>query len=166
MKFFGIICTTAVICLTGSTLTLAAPEKFNLDKDLTYVGFSVSYLAIVPVNGRFDDFEGAFIIDSEHPENNRADIIIKTTSIDAGSESRNRDIRGPALFNVEEYPEMIFHSSAIELFPDNTGLIKGNLTLRGVTKPVTLDLIRVPDIETQEAKKTIDLPMALPSQER
>lgn len=147
-----ILAVTFVTFATGGTAQ-AAQEKFSLDKNLTYVGFEVRYFLLIPITGRFNDFEGNFVIDREHPENNRADIVIKTTSIDTGKESRNEAIRGPALFDADKYPEMTFHSDKIEINPDNTGVITGALTLRGVTRPVTLELIRIPDVETQKTGK-------------
>ena len=142
MKHFGTIL-LAVVILAGGTNAYGGAEKFDLDKDHTYVGFNVSYLILARVSGRFDDFKGSFIIDRENPENSRADIIIQTTSVDTGVESRDSDIRGPGLFNADHYPTMVFHSNKIEIGPDNTGQITGDLTLLGITKPVRLDIVKV-----------------------
>lgn len=146
---------TLAFIVAFATSAAAQPdqEKFSLDKKLTYVGFEVSYFLLIQIKGQFHDFEGAFVIDRENPENNRADIVIKTTSIDTGVESRNREIRGPSLFDADQYPEMIFHSNKIKLEPDNTGVITGDLTLRGITKPVSLSLTRIPDVETPEEEQ-------------
>lgn len=147
----GIVLTLAFVAFATSAAAQSAQEKFSLDKKHTYVGFEVSYFLLMRIQGQFHDFEGTFVIDRERPENNRADIVIKTTSIDAGSESRNSEIRGPSLFDADKYPEMVFHSDTIELKPDNTGIITGDLTLRGITKRVTLSLTRIPDVRTREA---------------
>lgn len=143
MKLFSAFFLLALFIMTTGSAAQPAPEKFSLDKDLTYVGFEVRYLLLLRVTGQFDDFEGAFVIDRQQPENNRADIIIKTASVNTGVKSRDQDIRGPALFNADIYPEMVFHSDHIVLRPDNTGIITGHLTLRGITKPITLELTRV-----------------------
>lgn len=119
-------------------------EKFSLDKNYTYVGFNVSYLILARVSGRFNDFRGSFVIDRENPENSRADIVIQTASVDTGIKARDADIRGPGLFNAEQYPTMIFHSDKIEMGPGNTARMTGDLTLLGITKPVTLDLVKMP----------------------
>lgn len=149
MRRLGIIMAMAFAILATDGAARAAQERFALDRSQTYIGFDVSYFLLIRIKGQFNDFEGIFVIDREHPENNRADIVIKTASIDTGVESRNRDIRGPALFDADKYPEMIFHSDKIEIGPDNTGTITGDLTLRGVTKPVALDIIRVPDVRAR-----------------
>lgn len=143
MKLFGAIFTVVfVVIATGA---MAAPEKFSLDRENTYVGFDVSYLVLARVSGRFDDFQGSFVINREHPEKSRADIIIKTGSVNTGIKTRDEDIRGPGLFNAHRHPTMVFHSNNIELGPDDTGVMTGDLTLLGITRPVTMDIVRVPD---------------------
>ena len=153
MKNFGLIAALFLIVVSTCGMAHAAPEKFILDKDHTYVGFDVSYMLFARVSGRFDDFQGSFIIDRQHPENNRADIIIKTGSVDTGVKSRDENIRGPGLFNAERHPTMVFHSKSIKLDSDNRGLIVGELTLLGVTKPVTLDLVRIPGLNSKEGQE-------------
>lgn len=144
MKFPGILSTMAIIiALTGSAN--ASVKKFSLDKDHTYVGFDVSYLLLGHVSGHFNDFQGSFVINSEFSEKNRADIIIKTGSVDTGIKARDEDIRGSGLFNADQYPTMVFHSKKIEIGSDNTGFMAGDLTLLGITKPVTMNIVRIPD---------------------
>lgn len=143
MKRLGVILVVAFIIAGGADAS-SAVEKFNLDKDHTTVGFNVSYLVLARMSGRFDDFNGSFIIDREHPENSRADIIIQTASVNTGIKARDADIRGPGLFNADRYPTMVFHSDAIQMRLDNTGQITGDLTLLGITKPVRLNFTKVP----------------------
>lgn len=143
MKFFGTLL-LATLFIVGSTQSCLASETFILDHDHTAIGFNVSYLLVSSVSGEFDDFKGSFIIDREHPENNNADIIIETASVDTGLDWRDEDIRGPDLFNSLRYPTMVFHSNKIEMRSDNTGQITGDLTLLGITKPVRLDFVKVP----------------------
>lgn len=143
MKFIGVIFSLVVV-ISSSTIANAAAEKFDLDKDHTYVGFDVSYLVVGRVAGRFNDFQGSFVIDSNHPEQSLADIIIKTGSVDTGVKSWNDDIRGSGLFDTKHHPTMLFHSKKIKLDTENTGSIAGDLTLLGVTKPIILDFVRMP----------------------
>ncbi len=145
-RFRAFLMTThilAVFILTGGQASADA-EKFNLDKDHTSVGFQVSYMILARVSGQFDDFEGSFVIDHDHPDKSRADIKIQTASVDTGLDWRDEDIRGPGLFNAALHPTMVFHSRSIEMGPDNTGHITGDLTLLGITKPVSLDLTMGP----------------------
>ena len=130
--------------MTSGAYASGVAEKFSLDKDHTTVGFNVSYLVLARVTGHFDDFKGAFVIDDEHPENSRADIVIQTASVKTGIKAWDADIRGPGLFNAALHPTMVFHSNSVQMGPDNTGQIAGNLTLLGITKPVILDLVKMP----------------------
>ncbi len=149
MKCFGMILIVIFAIIVPGARAQPNPEKFSLNKNHTYIGFDVGYFVVLRVVGRFDDFEGFFVIDRDHPENNRADITIKTNSVNTGSRIQDKDIRGPGLFNADRYPTMVFHSKKIEIGTDNTGYISGDLTLLDTTKPVTLDLVRVPDARTQ-----------------
>lgn len=143
MRLWGAI--VAVAFAVTAYRAVAAPEKFILNKDHTYVGFDVSYLILARVSGHFDDFQGSFVINPEHPEKNRADIIIKTGSVNTGIKTWDEDIRGPGLFNAIQYPTMVFHSQKVEMETDNSGVLTGHLTLLGITKPVTMDIVRIPD---------------------
>lgn len=150
LKIISVILTATFVLFFAGSVAWAAPVKFSLNKNNTYVGFEVSYMLLMRVTGHFNDFEGTLIIDRERPKNGHVDLVVKTPSVDAGNKSRNKDIRGPTLFNTDQYPEMVYHSDKIEIRQDNKGLITGYLTLLGVTKPVTMDLIRISDPESQE----------------
>lgn len=150
MRLFSTVFAVVLVVFAARALAQPVPEKFSLDKGHTYVGFEAGYFILLRVTGRFDDFQGSFVIDRNRPENNSASIIIETASVNTGVKTRDEDIRGPDLFNADRYPTMTFHSKAIELGPDNEGRILGDLTLLGVTKPVTLDLVRVPKIKDGE----------------
>lgn len=141
MKCFSTIWTTLLILAVGANNASAA-EKFSLNKDYTSIRFTVNYLLVLKVNGQFNDFMGSFVIDREHPEKSRADIIIQTASVETGIDLRDSEIRGPLLFNADRYPTMVFRSRKIEITSDNTGQITGDLTLLGITKPVTLNLVQ------------------------
>lgn len=151
MKFKDIFFAGVFVLFSAKAFAQQTIETFSLDQDNTYIGFEVSYFVIFRVAGQFRDFEGLFVIDRDNPDNSKVDIIIKTASVDTGSPKKNSDIRGPALFNAEKYPEMIFHSKKISYNDDNAGVITGDLTLRGVQKPVVLDILKVPGEKAQEA---------------
>lgn len=156
LKITNIILTAIFVLFLTGTAAWAAPVKFSLNKDNTYIGFEVSYMLLMRVTGHFNDFEGSLIIDRKNSENNHADLVVKTASVDAGNESRNKDIRGPALFNTDQYPEMLYRSDIIEIGEGNKGLITGHLTLLGVTRPVIMDLIRIPAAQTKEIRSDND----------
>ncbi len=146
MKRFAAFLIT-ILMMTGGAYAYGVVEKFSLDKSRTFVGFNVSYLVLARVSGRFGDFKGSFVIDRKQPKNSRADIIIQTASVDTGYAARDADIRGPDLFDAERYPTMVFHSNTIEMVTDEIGHVTGDLTLLGITKPVTLSLTKRPGLD-------------------
>ena len=130
------------LVIVSNAGTCLAAERFALDEEQTFIGFSVSYMFVKRVRGQFNDFRGFFEIDDQQPENNRAEIIIDTASVDTGFPARDAQIRGADLFNVEHYPTMAFHSDKIEMGADNRGQIIGDLTLLGISKSVKFDLVK------------------------
>ncbi|MEC7029178.1 MAG: YceI family protein, partial [Pseudomonadota bacterium] len=79
--------------------------------------------------------------DRENPANSAVEVTIQTASIDMDMEKWDDHLKNADFFNVEEFPTMTFKSSAIEVTGEKTGKITGDLTLLGVTKPVTLDVV-------------------------
>ena len=77
MKWLSVLFITVLVVISIAKPCFAN-EKFNLNKDNTSINFNASHLFLGQVIGKFDDFKGSFIIDSQYPKNNRADIIIKT----------------------------------------------------------------------------------------
>lgn len=119
-----------------------ASQKFMMNKNDTYVGFDVSYLLLSNISGNFNEFTGAFVIDQKIPKSNHVDISIETSSVDTGNKEQDALIRGTALFDTEIFKTIVFHSKSVNMAEDNSGHISGELSMKGVTKPVTLDLFR------------------------
>jgi polyisoprenoid-binding protein YceI len=100
-------------------------------------GFSVKHLGIATVRGTFGEFEGKIVLDGE-----LADAKItgsaKVTSIDTSQPDRDTHLRSADFFDAEQYPELTFNSTSIAELDDETFEITGDLTMHGVTKPITL----------------------------
>lgn len=122
-----------------ATPALAETETYQIDTSHTYVGFEVDHLGFSTTYGRFKDVSGTIEIDEANPEKSSVDVKIVPASIDTGDEKRDEHVRGPDFLDVEAYPEMSFKSTGIEKTGEKAGKITGDLTLHGVTKPVTLD---------------------------
>lgn len=116
----------------------AAPEKFILDKPHTQIIFAVSHMGLSHSYGKFTDYEGFINLDREQPANSSAEITINTNSIDLDDEKWNEHMKNADFFNVEKFPTMTFKSTKVEITGENTANVTGDLTLLGVTKPVTL----------------------------
>lgn len=119
--------------------TPAGAATYQIDTSHTYLGFSINHLGFSTTYGRFTDVSGTITFDAETPEASAVDVKIVPASLYTGHEARDEHVRGKDFLNVAEFPDMSFKSTAIERTGEKTGKITGDLTLHGVTKPVTLD---------------------------
>lgn len=126
----------------------AAPESYTFDPYHTYPYFEIEHFDISTVRGMFRKSTGKFVIDRATKAAS-VEISIETASIDTGdndkgSRPRARDehLRNADFFNVTEFPRMTFKSTAVKLNGENPTEVSGNLTLLGVTRPVTLKVDR------------------------
>ncbi|HCB38056.1 MAG TPA: YceI family protein, partial [Gammaproteobacteria bacterium] len=89
--------------------------------------------------GRFNTFDGEFVLDQKNIENSKVKVTIDVASVDSNHGERDKHLRGKDFFEVEKYPEATFVSTRVEKTGEKTAKITGDFTLKGVTKPVTLD---------------------------
>ena len=131
------------ILLTGS-LPLGgidvAAETFKIDPVHTSALFRVMHFGYSRVTGRFNDISGEIVFDESDYDKSQVKVTIKTDSVDTHHEKRDAHLRSPDFFNAKEFPEMTFVSTGVEKTGDKTGKLLGDLTLLGVTKPVTLEV--------------------------
>lgn len=125
-------------------LLLAAPaqaaDEYSLDPAHTHVMFKVERFGLSYTFGSFADVEGAVTLDETAPEKSSVIATINTASVDSDNATREEHLRGPYWFNAETYPEISFRSTRVERTGDKTARVTGDLSLHGVTKPVTLDV--------------------------
>jgi polyisoprenoid-binding protein YceI len=117
---------------------LAAPDKYSFDKDHTHILFFVSHVGFSDSIGRIDDFDGYFTFDEKEPEASSLDVTIKASSIDTGVAELDKTLRGDKFLDVEKFPLIHFRSTQIVVTGAKKGDVTGELTLLGVTKPLTL----------------------------
>lgn len=115
-------------------------ETYDFDKAHTQILFFVNHLGFSNSQGEFHDYDGHFTFNRGEPEKSKIDVTIKTDSIDMDDEKWDDHMKNEDFFNVEKFPTMTFKSTGIEVTGENTAKITGDLTLLGVTKPVTLDV--------------------------
>ena len=112
---------------------------YVLDQGHTTVEFVGRHLMITKVRGRFTDFTGQIVI-GEAPEESSVEVTINAASVDSSDEKRDGHLRSPDFLDVETYPTMTFRSTKVDIGPDGTGKVTGDLTVKDVTRPVTLDV--------------------------
>ena len=115
----------------------AAPETYTLDPTHTYPHFAVSHLGFSTMLGRFDKTSGKLTIDHA-AKTGSVDVTIESASLNTGMQKRDDHLRSPDFFNAAEFPKITYKSTAVKFKGDAPTTVEGNLTLLGVTKPVTL----------------------------
>ncbi len=120
-------------------LTLPQPGTYSLDTGHSTVEFLGRHLMITKVRGRFTDFSGEVVI-GEAPEDSSVNVTIHAASVDSSDEKRDGHLRSPDFLDVERYPTITFRSTKVEVGRDGTAKVTGDLTVKDVTHPVTLDV--------------------------
>lgn len=115
------------------------PGHYRLDPSHSAVEFVGRHLMISKVRGRFGDFSADIHI-AEQPEDSSVEAVIHVGSIASGDEKRDQHLLSPDFFDAEHYPTIVFKSTKVELGSDDSWKIAGDLTVRGVTRPVVLDV--------------------------
>jgi len=136
---FRAIC--AAVLLAVTTLASAnAAETYMIDTkgQHAFVDFRIKHLGYSWLHGRFNDFSGAFVVDRDNPANARVEVEIDTASVDTNHAERDKHLRSKDFLNVDAHPKARFVSTAVETTGDGKGVIKGDLTLNGVTKPIEI----------------------------
>jgi polyisoprenoid-binding protein YceI len=120
-----------------STNTATDIRTHQIDKAHSEVGFVVRHL-VSKVRGRFSDFGGTITFDEAHPEHSSVSLTVQTASIDTTQADRDTHLRSNDFFAVEQFPTLTFQSTAVTARGDNQYDVAGELTIRGVSKPVVL----------------------------
>ena len=112
---------------------------FNIDPSHTEVGFVARHLMVTKVRGRFSDFSGDITI-ADDPLESSVAVVIQAASIDTRDEQRDAHVRSAELLDTEQFPTLEFRSTGVTHTKGDRFAVTGDLTVRGVTRPVVLDL--------------------------
>lgn len=123
----------------------AGVERYVIDTEggHAFVQFRVKHLAYSWLYGRFNDFSGTFTYDPDDPSNSRVEVTINTASLDSNHAERDKHLRGPDFLHVDKYPRASFRSTSYEETGFNKSVLEGELTLKGITKPVRIEVQRI-----------------------
>ena len=128
----------AAILTMGTTATFAA-ETYTVDPVHSSISFMISHAGISNIHGRFNDFSGKITIDSADPAKSSFALTIPIETIDTNNVKRDEHLRAPDYFNAKQFPTMSFQSTKVK--PVSGGFeVTGDLTMHGVTKPVSFTL--------------------------
>lgn len=138
-----------------STLTFA--QDWVLDKSHANVGFSIVHLKISEVDGSFGKFDAKITSSKDDFSDAVFDFTAEVASVNTGNERRDGHLRTDDFFGAEKYPTITFKSTSVTKVSGNNYKIAGNLTMRGVTKPITLDAVFRGPIEGRGGKKIVGI---------
>jgi polyisoprenoid-binding protein YceI len=130
----------AGIALAGRTTGLAATSTWKIDPQHTAAQFSVRHLTISTVRGAFSKVTGTIQFDDQDASKSSVDVTIDVSTVDTREPARDKDLRSEKFFDVEHFPSMTFKSTKVEQAGAGKLKVTGNLTIRGVTKEVVLDV--------------------------
>jgi polyisoprenoid-binding protein YceI len=131
---------STVVLLVGVAAPSRAADNYTIDPDHSGVHFKISHIGLSWIYGRFDSYSGAFSIDPEDAGKCTFEMKINSESIDTNNKMRDNHLRSPDFFNVKQFPAVSFESTGVKAIQDGYE-VTGNLTLHGVTKPVTFALL-------------------------
>ncbi|MEM7542179.1 MAG: YceI family protein [Pseudomonadota bacterium] len=119
--------------------TNVAAANYKIDLSHASIEFRISHLGISTMVGRFNQFEGTFTWDKGDPTGSSIELMIDPASIDTNWAERDKHLRGEDFLDVEKFPQAAFKSTKFS-GDASGGQLEGELTLHGVTKPITLDV--------------------------
>ncbi len=115
---------------------------WKFDPMHTQVEFSAKHLGMMTVRGHFAEVTAGGTIDPDHPERNSVEATINASSIRTHNEQRDKDLRSSTFLEIDKYPTIKFRSTRVEHAGGDRYRVTGDLTIKAITKPVTLDVVK------------------------
>jgi polyisoprenoid-binding protein YceI len=137
MKPVRMLAALAALAITATAAT-AAPTTYSVDKNHTEVGFEVRHF-FSKVHGRFNTFDGTITFDPQNPAAIAVNATAQAKSVWTNNENRDADLRSPDFFSADSFPTLTFKSTKVTAAGKDKFKVAGDLTMRGVTKPVVFD---------------------------
>ena len=122
--------TTAPTTLTGT---------YTLDPTHSRIGFVARHAMVTKVRGSFNEFSGSGSFDAENPANSHLTLTVQADSIDTRNADRDAHLRSNDFFDMDRYPEITFQSTSVEQLGDQQYRVTGDLSIKGITRPVSVD---------------------------
>lgn len=129
-----------LVLVLGAIGCVQAAEYTDVNRTASQISFTYKQLG-QRVYGTFGDFEGTLSFDTQKPESGHALLKIQLASIDAGSPDANDELQRASWFDTATYPVGVYESTAVKALGDNRFNISGNLTIKGTTRPVAVNVV-------------------------
>lgn len=130
----------ATLALLLMQPALAATEEYVFDKSHTDIRFMVDHFGYSTITGDFHEFDGRLLLDEDNLANSSIEVTIDLRSLDSGWEDRDEHFKSGDFLEVSEYPQATFTSTSITANGEDRYEVDGELTMHGITRPVTLDV--------------------------
>jgi polyisoprenoid-binding protein YceI len=121
--------------MSATTLSRIPSGTYSVDPTHSNVGFEVRHMGIATVRGTFKKFTGTVDATGDAP---RLEGAVEVASIDTGEENRDGHLQAPDFFDAQQYPQITFHSTTTDATPDGAIKLNGEITIKGITKPIEL----------------------------
>lgn len=160
MLFTKKIVTAAVV--SCFTLSVFAAQTYEIDSAHSFVSFKLKHKDLGMAHGSFSQIKGTIVYDQEDIEKSSVDLEIDAASLNTGHPGRDKHVKNPDYLDVEKYPTITFKSKEVKKISDDKAEVTGDVTLHGVTKPLTATISKVGEttssigIETQFKLKRTD----------
>lgn len=125
----------------------AQPETLAVDPVHSSIIFKINHLGASNFYGRFNDVAGTVVFDAANPAHSSFDVQIKTQSIDTNNKNRDDHLRNAEFFDAEQFPTLAFKSSSVKAAGKGKLQVTGDLSLHGVTKPITVEIAHVGTVD-------------------
>ena len=125
--------------MSNTVLDPKLTGTYVLDAAHSRLGFSARHAMVTKVRGQFKEFEGTGFLDFDEPARSTASVTIQVASVDTGQEQRDGHLRTNDFFDAPTYPTITFTSTGVEKVDDENYKLTGDLTIKDVTKPITID---------------------------
>ena len=137
------------LCCGAGVEAATRAQAWRIDEAQTWIGFKIDAIGFPTTHGHFAHYSGQVQIDFDRPAKSYTSFTVESASVDVGSPSFNEFVKSAALLDAERFPTMNFASTQVEKLDAHTARVTGNLTLLGVSKPITLTV----NVETDPAAK-------------
>lgn len=117
-------------------------ERFDIDTSHSGLGFSVRFMGLTDVHGRFNQFDGTVMFDPDDPARSTVSLLVRTSSIDTGVEARDKDLCGEGFFHCDSFPIISFKSRQV-VKRDGGYVVDGDFTMKGVSRSISIPVVIV-----------------------
>lgn len=131
--------------MAGAHMASAADYVVDTEGAHAFIQFRVKHLGFSWLYGRFNDFSGTFTFDEKDPSKNKISMEVDVTSLDSNHARRDKHLRSDDFLDAKKYPKAEFTSTEYKKTGDDTAELTGDLTLHGVTKPITVEVEHIGD---------------------